>query len=150
VKCLKKVLSKVNTELLSGVLELVEVLLVLLLVLDLNLETLKDSDGSGVVVNSAAGLESSQKSLGGGDQVIRENVVENSLDLVEIVGLIKLLVESAGMWVSTGLVIWREPIRKYEKENEKKKVIRYGNSKQKKKFENKMHLDTQQRRSRAL
>lgn len=147
VKCLK-VLSKVNTELLSDVLELIEVLLVLLLVLNLNLKTLKNSDGSGVVVNSAASLESSQKSLGGGDQVVREDVVENSLDLVEIVSLLELLVESAGMWVSTGLVIWREPIGKYEKENENKKKssdMENRNKKKKKKIKkdrNNTHLDT--------
>lgn len=94
MKCLKKFLSKVNTKLLSSVLELIKVLLVLLLSLDLDLKALENSNSSGVVIDSAAGLESSQESLGSGNQVIRENVVKNSLDLVEIVGLLKLLVES--------------------------------------------------------
>jgi hypothetical protein len=41
--------------------------------------TFKDSDGSGVVVDSASGLESGDNDRGGGDQIVGKGVVQVAL-----------------------------------------------------------------------
>lgn len=104
----EEVLLESDAELLSNVLESVKVCLVLGLVVDLVFETLKDSDGGGEVVDSSAGLESLLDHGRSGHQVVGEAVVEHSLDLKEIVGVVKLLLESV-------LVKGREKIRKRTK-----------------------------------
>lgn len=86
-----QLLLQVNAQLGSGVLQLVQVGLVLLLVLNLVLQSLKGSHGSRVVIDSSASL---QRFLDDGwrrNQVIRETVVQHSLDLEQVVGVLELL-----------------------------------------------------------
>ena len=93
-----EVLLKQDAELLPEGLELLEVLLVLALVLDLGFDayarmlvflcllgwgviwhTLKDADGSGIVVDTSCGAESGCEDRGGGDQVVGKSVVQVAL-----------------------------------------------------------------------
>lgn len=86
-----QLLLQVNAQLGSGVLQLVQVGLVLLLVLNLVLQSLKGSHGSRVVIDSSASL---QRLLDDGwrrNQVVRETVVQHSLDLEQVVGVLELL-----------------------------------------------------------
>lgn len=93
------------TKLLNDGLELSEVSLVLALVLDLLLDTLKDADGGGVVVDLAGCAEGSLDDVGRGDEVVGEAVVEAALELEEVtdlreeglVALVELLVRLLGL-----------------------------------------------------
>lgn len=96
----EKVLLEGDAELLSNVLESVKVCLVLGLVVNLVFETLENSDGGGEVVDSSAGLQGLLDHGGCGHQIVGETVVENSLDLKQIVSLLKLLLESVLVWGS--------------------------------------------------
>ena len=73
-----------RTELLAEGLELIEVSLVLLLVLDLLLDALEDTDGGRVVVDAAGSADGSFDDSGGGNEVVGEAVVEAALDLEEV------------------------------------------------------------------
>ncbi len=73
------------TQLLDHRLELVQVGLVLPLVLDLFLDTLEDAHGRRIVVDLAARAEGSGDDVGGGDEVVRETVVEPALELEHVV-----------------------------------------------------------------
>lgn len=75
----EEVLLQHDAELLTEGLELLKVLVVLLLVLDLGLDTLEDTDGSGVVVHTAGGLKSSDDDGGRGDEIVGEGVVQVTL-----------------------------------------------------------------------
>lgn len=77
------------TELLDDRLEVVKVGLVLSLVLDLGLDTLKDADGGSVVVDLARGTEGSLNDGGGGDEVVGEAVVQSTLELEEVANLLE-------------------------------------------------------------
>ena len=75
-----------RTELLAEGLELIEVSLVLLLVLDLLLDALEDTDGGRVIVDTAGGADCSLDDGGGGDEIVGKAVVEATLDLEEVLG----------------------------------------------------------------
>lgn len=90
----EEILLESDAKILSNLLESVKVCLVLRLVVNLVFETLEDTDGSGVVVDSSASLESLLDHRGGGDKIVSEAVVQDSLDLKEIVSLLELLLES--------------------------------------------------------
>ena len=92
----EKFLSEFNTKLLSDGIEFLKVLLVLFFVLDLNLKTLKQSNSSGIVVYTSAGLESLLEHRGSRDKIVGEDVVKKTLDFKKIVGFFKLLFESVG------------------------------------------------------
>lgn len=77
------------TELVNDRLEVVKVSLVLSLVLDLGLDTLKDADGGGVVVDLARGAEGGLNDRGGGDEVVGEAVVQSALELEEVADLLE-------------------------------------------------------------
>lgn len=62
-----QVLLKYDAQFFAQRLQLVEVLLVLVLVLDLGLDTLEDAHGCRVVVNSPGGLQGGLDDGGGGD-----------------------------------------------------------------------------------
>lgn len=79
------------TKLLNNSVELSEVGLVLALVLDLLLDTLENADGGGVVVDLARGAEGSGNNLSGRNEVVREGVVETTLELEEVGDLAKEL-----------------------------------------------------------
>lgn len=96
----EELLSKLNAELLSNILELIEVLLVLFLGLDLDLKTLEQSDSGGVVIDTSACLKSLLEHRGSGDKIVGKGIVENTLDFVKIVGLLELLLESKVLRVS--------------------------------------------------
>jgi hypothetical protein len=70
-------------------LELFKVCLVLLLVLHLLPDTLKDTDGGSVVVHPTGGAEGSLANRRGGDQVMREAVVETALDFEQILRVLE-------------------------------------------------------------
>lgn len=86
-----QLLLQVNAELLSDVLQLLEVGLVLLRVLNLVLQSLEGSDGSWVVVDSSTSLQSLLDDRWSWDQIVRETVVQDSLDLEQVVSLLKLV-----------------------------------------------------------
>jgi hypothetical protein len=93
-----------NAQLLAQTLELLEVLLVLVLALDLGLDTyiscvsdwsqliywqhllywfahtLEDTDGSGEVVDTAGSLQGRAEDLNGGDEIVGEAVVQVALE----------------------------------------------------------------------
>lgn len=78
---------EVDAQFLSDIGQLVEVGAVLVLVFDLVLQRFEHSDGGGVVVDSAARLQRLFDHGGGGDQVVRETVVEDSLHFEQVVGV---------------------------------------------------------------
>lgn len=74
------------TELLPERLKLVKVRLVLLLVLNLLLDTLEDPDCSRVVIDTAGSADGRLDDRGGGDEIVREAVVEAALDFEKVLG----------------------------------------------------------------
>lgn len=91
--------GNIDTELLADGSEFLEILLVLLSILDLDLECLKQSDGGGVVVDASGGLESLFEHRGGGNQIVREDVVEETLDLEKVISFVEFLFESGNVLV---------------------------------------------------
>lgn len=96
--------GNIDTKLLADGSEFLEILLVLLSGLDLDLEGLKQSDGGGVVVDASGGLESLFEHGGGGDEIVGEDVVEETLDLEKIISFIEFLFESVELLV--GNTMW--------------------------------------------
>lgn len=90
----KQLLLEVDAQLLSNVLQLLQVGLVLRVVLNLVLQGLEGSDSGGVVIDTSARLQRLLDDNGRGDQVIGEAVVQDSLHLKEVVGTLKLLLVS--------------------------------------------------------
>lgn len=86
-----KLLAEVNTELLAHRLEVLDVLLVLLGVLDLVLQALKDAHGRRVVVHTTRSLERLLDNLGRWDEVLRECIVKAALELKEVLHAVKEL-----------------------------------------------------------
>lgn len=86
-----QVFFQVNTQLLSDVLQLLQVGGVLLFVFHLVFQGLEGSDGSWVVVDSSTSLQCFFNDDRGRDQVVGETVVQDSLDLEEIVCVFELL-----------------------------------------------------------
>lgn len=76
--------------------KLLHVLLVESIGTGLDLETLKNADGGGVVVDAAGGLEGSLDDGGGGDEIVAEGVVQATLELEEVVNVVKELDETLG------------------------------------------------------
>lgn len=70
-----QILLEHNAELLSEGLKLIQVLLVLTVVLDLGLDTLKDAHGGGEVVDSAGGLKGSNDDGRGRNKIVGESIV---------------------------------------------------------------------------
>lgn len=91
----KQLLLEVDAQLLSNVLQLLQVGLVLRVVLNLVLQGLESSDSGGVVVDTSARLQRLLNDDGRGDQVVGEAVVQDSLHLKEVVGAFELLLVSA-------------------------------------------------------
>lgn len=77
------------TELLDHRLQLVQVCLVLQLVLHLLLDALQNPHGGRVVVDLSGCSQSSLDDLGSGDQIVRETVVESSLELEDVLDLVE-------------------------------------------------------------
>ena len=75
---------KTRTELLAHGLQLVQVCLVLLLVLHLLPDALKDAHGSRVVIDASRGAQSSFNDGGRGHEIVREAVVQATLDLEQV------------------------------------------------------------------
>lgn len=76
--------------------KLLHVLLVESIGAGLDLETLKDADGGRVVVDAAGGLEGSLDDGGGGDEIVTESVVQATLELEEVINVVKELNETLG------------------------------------------------------
>lgn len=74
------------TKLLSQALKFIKISLVLLLVLNLLLDTLENSDGSRVVVDPSGGTDGSLDDRGGRDEVMSEAIVETALNLEQVLG----------------------------------------------------------------
>jgi len=72
-------LPEIDTELLPYWLQLRQVLVILGLVLDLGLDSLKDTDSSWVVIDAASGAESGDDDGWGWDEIVGECVVQISL-----------------------------------------------------------------------
>jgi len=72
-------LPEIDAELLPYWLQLPQVLVVLALVLDLGLNSLKDTDRGWVVVDAASGAESGDDDGWGWDEIVGECVVQVSL-----------------------------------------------------------------------
>lgn len=86
-----QILFQVNAQLLSDVLQLFQVSGILLFVFNLVLQCLKGSDGSRVIVYSSTSLQCFFNDCWGRHQVVRETVVQDSLDLEKIVCVFELL-----------------------------------------------------------
>lgn len=80
-----------NTQLLSQRFQFFKILLVLALVLDLGLDTFKDTDGGGIVVDATGSLESRLNHRGSRDKIVCESVVETALKFKQIVNVVKEL-----------------------------------------------------------
>lgn len=101
-----KLLTEVNAELLAQRLEVLNVLLVLLGVLNLVLETLKDAHGRCVVVHAARSLECLLNNLRRRDKVLRKSVVKTTLELKEVLHAVKEL-DVAGVELLESLGVTR-------------------------------------------
>jgi hypothetical protein len=75
-------------------------LLVLVLVLDLGLDALEDTDGSREVVNTAGSLQGGAEDLNGGNEIVSEAVVQVALELEDILNTLKFLLKSIVMTYS--------------------------------------------------
>jgi len=76
--------------------ELIQVLLVERIRSSLDLQSLKDTDGGGVVINASGGLESSGNDRGRGDKIVTEGVVQSTLELEDVINVVKELDETLG------------------------------------------------------
>lgn len=83
-----------NAEFLAETLEGLKVLLVLVLGLDLGLDTLEDTDSGGEVVDAASGPESGGEDLNGRDEIVGKAVVQVALELEDILDTVEFLLES--------------------------------------------------------
>ena len=77
------------TKLLSQALKFIKISLVLLLVLNLLLDTLENADGGRVVVHATRSAECGLDDRGRRDEVVGEAVVEPALHLKEVLGLLE-------------------------------------------------------------
>jgi hypothetical protein len=80
-----------RTKLLLDALEFIQISLILLLVLDLLPDTLKDPNGGCVVVNATGSTKGSLNDGRGRDQVVGEAIVQTTLDFEQILGLLEEL-----------------------------------------------------------
>ena len=100
------------TKLLEDRVQLLQVRLVLSLVLRLERQALQDPDGGRKVVAPSGGLERRGEDRDGGDEVVRERVVEASLELKLVAaGREELLVSLVEVLVRLGLVLVRARAR---------------------------------------
>lgn len=99
-------LLQVNAQLGSGLLQLIQVSLVLLLVFNLVLQRLEGSDGSRVVVDSSASLQCLLDHRRSWNQIVGETVVQHSLHLKQVVGVLELLLVSAGLVCGNVSYVW--------------------------------------------
>jgi hypothetical protein len=107
-----------RTKLFLDTLELIQISLVLLLILDLLPDTLKDPDSGRVVVDATGSTEGSLDDGRRRDQIVGEAVVQTALDFEQILGLLEelnvafgegfkgLLVRGGGRRASEG---WGDP-----------------------------------------
>lgn len=89
-----KLLLGLNTQLSPERGKLLKVLLIDGIVVSLGLQTLKDTDGCGVVVDATGSLEGSLDDGSRGYEIVTKGVVETTLELKEIVDVIKELDET--------------------------------------------------------
>ena len=80
-----------NTKLLAKRLQLSEVLFVLLLVLNLILDTFEDTDRGRIVVDTASSLQCGFDDSNRGNQIVGKAVVKTALQLEQIIDTIKEL-----------------------------------------------------------
>jgi hypothetical protein len=73
----------------------VEVHLVLFLIFDLVSEPFEHPAGGRIIVDSSGRLEGFFEHRGSGHKIVREDVVQHTLDLEQIVCLVKFLFESS-------------------------------------------------------
>ena len=83
--------SKRRTKLLPDALELIQISLILLLVLDLFPDTLKDPDGGRVVVDATGSTKGRFDDGRRRNQIVGEAVVQTTLDFEQILGLLEEL-----------------------------------------------------------
>jgi len=105
-------LNSLLTELLDDRVQLLQVRLVLSLVLRLERQALQDPHRRGEVVAPSGGLERLGEDSDRGDEVVRERVVEASLELKPVAaGREELLVSLVEVLVRLGLVLVRARAR---------------------------------------
>jgi hypothetical protein len=96
--------SRWYTELFPDALEFIQISLILLLVLDLLPDTLKNPNGGRVVVDATGGTKGSLNNRRRRNQIVGEAVIQTTLDLEQILGLLEELDVALGEGFESFLV----------------------------------------------
>lgn len=90
--------------------ELIQVLLVKSIRASLDLQSLENTDGSGVVINASGGLEGSSNDGGRGNEIVAEGVVQSTLELEDIIDVVKELDEALSVVLEGLLTVLRRVV----------------------------------------